>query len=441
MYQTIVVALSFLLVVALLRLHWKVGRALMLSATLLAFILPARPAQLWDFLVLNWAGHSWHRTFPVQTVDLVLLVILVNFLGKVMCEFGLTSRLPAAMKRLLRSRRLALAGVPAIMGLMPTPGGIMLSAPIIKDAANEYGVPPARAAVINYWFRHVWEFSFPLFPALPLMAGIMGAEVGAIILHTCYISLLALLLGGLFLLRGFPVVTVAQNEKGPNLRSSIRDLLAAIWPVALALLLCTLMPIPAGMALAIALTVMVLSRRIGLACVIKMLRKSLEMDLILVVLAAMSYSAVLDASGAVGNISAFVVRFGLPVPVLVFLLPFMIGVITGISSAMVGLSFPLLMEFLAPGGQPQYHLVALAFYGGMSGVFVTPVHLCLALSKDYFAVKFSQLYRYILPVVIAVAVAVFGVTMLWDRFRPPASAASPPAIVAVDAGDGKTLAK
>jgi hypothetical protein len=340
-----------------------------------------------------------------------MLVVLVNFLGEVMSAFGLSSRLSVALRTLLRSRRLALAGVAAMMGLMPTPGGIMLSAPIIKETAAKYGMPPARAAATNYWFRHVWEFSFPLFPALPLIAGILGAEVGTVIIYTCYVTLACLLLGGLFLLRGISARSGEAGVATQNIGSSVSDLLAAVWPVALALALCTAVRMPAGLALLIAVSIMVLTRRLGWERIRVMFHKSLEVDLILVVLAAMAYRAVLDGSGAVGAISAFVASSGMPVPLLIFILPFIIGAITGIAAAMVGLSFPLLLEFLAPGGKVQYHLVVLAFYGGMSGVFVTPVHLCFALSKDYFNVKFSQLYRHVLPVVITVAAVVFAVSL------------------------------
>jgi len=425
-YHTLVVVLSFLLVVILLRLRWKVGRALLLSATLLAIALPATPAQLWDFVVKNWAERSWSRTFAVQTVDLVVLVVMVNFLGEAMREFGLSRRLPRALQNLLRSRRLALAAVPAMMGLMPTPGGIMLSAPIVKEAAAEYGMSPIRAAVVNYWFRHVWEFSFPLFPALPLIAGMLGAEVGVVIMHTCYITALALLFGGLYLLRGFPPGKLSERSIGSGIRTSVNDLLAAIWPVGVALILCMALQMPAGIALSIAVTIMILAQRLGYGRIKKMLRRSLEPDLILVVVAAMSYRAVLEASGAVGTISAFMVRFGLPVSVLVFGLPFMVGVITGLASAMIGLSFPLLLEFLVSGGQVQYHLVGLAFCGGMSGVFLTPVHLCFALSKDYFDVKFSQLYKLVIPLVAAVAAVVFVTTVLWGRYVAPVSAQRAP---------------
>jgi integral membrane protein (TIGR00529 family) len=412
-YHTIAIALSFALVVALLRFGWKVGRALLLSAALLTLFLPARWPQLSEFLVRDWEARPWPRTFPVQTADLVVLVILVNFLGETMKEFGLRSRLPGSLRQLLRSRRLAIAGVPAMMGLLPTPGGIMLSAPIVKEVASEYGVPPARASAINYWFRHVWEYTFPLFPALPLMSGIVGAPIGAVILRNLHVSAASLFFGAIFLLRSFPSGGAAPGVGGKGLLSSFADVFGALWPVLLALGLCTAVRLPAGAALAISMGLLVLIRRVEPRKTWKMLKASFEVDLVMVVLAAMSYRAVLDASGAVVSVSGVITGMGLPVTVLVFVLPFFVGMIVGVSSAMAGLSCPLLLAFLMKDGQVRYDLLTLVLFGGMSGVLLTPVHLCLALSKDYFGVKFSQLYKYMIPLVACTAAVVWLVALLW----------------------------
>jgi integral membrane protein (TIGR00529 family) len=417
-YHTIAVTLSFLLVVVLLRLRWKVGRALLLSVGLLAVFLPVLPSQLRDFLVANWAEREWHRTFPVQTVDLVVLVILVNFLGEAMKEFGLSARLPGSLQHLMRSRRLALASMPAMMGLMPTPGGIMLSAPLVRDAAAEYGVEPARAATINYWFRHVWEYTFPLFPALPLMSGIVGAPIGTVIFRNFHVTLASLFFGALILLwrcpRKEPRETAEEPAEEPrSVRGSLRDVYAALWPVLLALGLCTAVRLPAGVALAVSVFLLALARRLKPRRIARMLKESFEVDLILVVLAAMSYRAVLDASGAANSVSDVVTVLGLPVPVLVFVLPLFMGVITGVSSATMGLSCPLLVSFLAPGGEVKYQLMTLALFGGMTGVLMTPVHLCLALSKKYFDVKFSQIYKYTVPLAATTAIVVFVVAIFW----------------------------
>jgi len=53
------------------------------------------------------------------------------------------------------------------------------------------------------------------------------------------------------------------------------------------------------------------------------------------------------------------------------------------------------------------------FCGAFSGVLLSPLHLCLALTKEYFEAKWGQLYRMIAPAtatIIAVALAL----VLWS---------------------------
>ncbi len=91
-----------------------------------------------------------------------------------MGQIGLSARLVPAMHGLFRSRRVALAAIPLVMGLLPTPGGIMLSAPMVREAGDKMGVERSRVAAINFFFRHQWEPIWPLFPAVPLIVTMLS---------------------------------------------------------------------------------------------------------------------------------------------------------------------------------------------------------------------------------------------------------------------------
>jgi integral membrane protein (TIGR00529 family) len=412
MYHFLVVCGALALVVVLLRLRWKTGLALVASAAVLALALPARPTALLGFLRSDWAGHPWSTTFGVQTADLVLLVVLVNFLGQVLREKGLSERLTAGLRAVFRSRRLAVAGVPAVMGLLPSPGGIMLSAPMVRDAAESYGLSGAKAALINYWFRHQWECVFPLFPAVPLVASFLAVPVVTLMKWNLIVSLAGAALGGIVLLRGFPPAEPGAAGR-PGLSSALAGIGAALWPVALALGLCLGLQLPAGLSLAAAVALLVLVLRMRPTEIASIFRQGTELDLILVVIGAMAYRAILDAGGAVGSISAFIAGLGLPVTAMVYLLPFIVGLATGLTSATMALAFPLLLGLVAPpGAPPDMRLAMLAFCGGLAGIWLTPVHLCLALSRDYFKTSFAELYKYLLPLVLLVSAAAFAAVLV-----------------------------
>jgi hypothetical protein len=52
------------------------------------------------------------------------------------------------------------------------------------------------------------------------------------------------------------------------------------------------------------------------------------------------------------------------------------------------------------------------FAGGLVGVLVSPLHLCLALTRVYFQADWGGLYRFILPSALLIAATAFGVALL-----------------------------
>jgi hypothetical protein len=89
------------------------------------------------------------------------------------------------------------------------------------------------------------------------------------------------------------------------------------------------------------------------------------------------------------------------------LLPFLAGILTGITVGFVGVSFPILLALLETGGYDISHIV-LAYGMGFVGVLLSPVHLCLLVTKDYFKAKFDKVYRSLLiPVLPIVAMVIF----------------------------------
>lgn len=418
----ICVVLTFALVVVLLRLNLRVGRALALGVLFLMATLGVSPGEAAGQVVENWrAAPSLAKTFILSTADILLLVTMVNVLGYVMSACDISGRMPDALVSLLRSRRTALSGIPAIMGLMPTPGGIMLSAPLVRDTARRFGVAPWRAALVNYWFRHQWEYSFPLYPAFPIVFAILsnpehGGEVTRIdlMLHNGYLTVVSLVIGAVFLLRGIPKT---GGHTKPSWRTSGHpaiDILWGIGPVAVALLLYTLAGLTVGVSVTVSVALLALVQRVPTALCLRMFRRAVKGDFLLAVFMAMFFGQVLAAAGAVESIGTFIVSTGMPPTAVLFILPFVVGATTGITSATLGMTFPLLVGFvIGDNGEVWYGGVALAFCGGLMGIFLSPVHICLTLTRSYFGVPFSRLHRHLIPMAALVTAIAVGVA-LWS---------------------------
>jgi hypothetical protein len=97
---------------------------------------------------------------------------------------------------------------------------------------------------------------------------------------------------------------------------------------------------------------------------------------------------------------------------IIFLLPFLVGFLSGVTMPTVAITFPFLKAFIGTGAETEMPLVTLAFAGVMCGLFITPAHLCLPLSAAYFQTPLSKIIAQLIAPAIFVGVAVAVITFL-----------------------------
>jgi len=213
-YALFAIAVALATFTVLHQRRMKIGLAMLLSAFCLACLLGVTPVRWWATLCTEWQRQTLGETTPFLFVTLTSLVLLVNVLGTAMQESGVSQRLAPALQHLFRSRRAALAIIPLLMGMLPTPGGIMLSAPMVRDLGDHTGIARVRQAAINFFFRHQLESVWPLFPAVPLIQAMLQVSPGRLLAHNLVISISGLAAGVLFLLvRGFPPPAAGANAR------------------------------------------------------------------------------------------------------------------------------------------------------------------------------------------------------------------------------------
>jgi hypothetical protein len=115
----------------------------------------------------------------------------------------------------------------------------------------------------------------------------------------------------------------------------------------------------------------------------------------------MLFKETMEASGAVKNLSNLFIQHGVPVVPVFCVLPFTAGMLTGHTVGFVGSTFPLLVTVTGKASPP---LITLAFAAGFIGVLLSPVHLCLILTREYFAAELSGIYRKTVPACLAILV-------------------------------------
>ena len=168
--------------------------------------------------------------------------------------------------------------------------------------------------------------------------------------------------------------------------------------------------VPIGMGLIVSLIWTVRLNRLGGEAVRKAFSDKRVYTMALLVVGVMIFEHMLTSADATGQISRELAELHVPVLVVIAILPFIAGMVTGIAVGFVGTSFPIVMGLLEamPERGPIPPYIALAFFFGHMGQMLSPVHLCYILSNRYFKTGFAQVYRIIIPPVVLAAVLAVG---------------------------------
>ena len=122
---------------------------------------------------------------------------------------------------------------------------------------------------------------------------------------------------------------------------------------------------------------------------------------------------VLENCGAVATVSEELTRLNVPLPLVAFVVPFIGGLFTGLMAAAYSIGFPIVIPLIvSQAGTVAPAWAALLLAGGFLGVMLSPMHLCLSLTREYFKANWGPLYRLLLPSGLLTLAAVAGQLLL-----------------------------
>ena len=397
MIDLLKIGAAFALIVLLLRLRWNLGLVMLLAAVLLGSLYLLGPVRQAQVIMLS--------SIDIITINLVTGLVLIMVLENILRKRGLLKRMMEAVVNVARDRRIAMAVLPGVIGLLPSAGGAAFSAPMVHEAATDVEMTPEHKAFVNYWFRHIWEYLSPLYPGIVLAAAVTKLPINTLLLSQLPLSLAVVVVGALLGFRGVEVRAIAGKRDW----NEIRTLFLTLLPITLAVVLVVVFKLALAIAMASIVIAMFLFYRYRFTELLTTLRESVSLNVILMVVGIMAFKGMLDASGAIEALPVFFKQSGLPTVVVLFALPFIVGLLTGLTVGFVGATFPIITAMM--GGHPDAATVTFAFASGFAGVMLSPTHLCLLLTIQYFKANMAGTYRLMyLPVLLVFLV---GLVRLW----------------------------
>ena len=134
--------------------------------------------------------------------------------------------------------------------------------------------------------------------------------------------------------------------------------------------------------------------------------KSIQFRTVFLVASVMVFKRILEVSGALNSLTRVFQPEGLTAYILLFIVPFSLALLTGVNHAYVGISFPILLPIFG-ASHPDMVLVLFAYVSGFVGILLSPAHLCLFLTLDYFRADIRQTYKILIWPAAVIFLAAF----------------------------------
>ena len=389
-------ALILLAIIIALKRKMPVGITLLAMGPLTALIYQVPLGPLLE--------SYWEVARSQQFYSLTALVVLITIMGNLLKALGFLDRLANACRGLYGGARTAVAVLPPLVGLMPMPGGSLLSAPLVNSVLSGPQYAPQFKCAAYYWFRHMVEMTWPLYAGIVLTSAMTGMSIASVSLLQMPFTLAMLGLGLIFFTRRI----ASEPSSEPSLWRPIRGIALSIWPVMVAVLLYGILKVEMSLSALVALVLLIIVGRPSKPVLWRAIKTGLEIDLLALIFGVLTFQKTLDLSGGIQSISSLATAYHLPEELLIFAVCFTIGLLTGMVSAYIGLGYSLLSGLLyQPQVNPGY--IMLASLSGFIGMLVSPAHLCLILTNDYFGSDLLKVIRTLLfPLLL---LALFGVAL------------------------------
>jgi integral membrane protein (TIGR00529 family) len=385
-----------------------------------------------NFLVATANG-----IFSLDTLSLVIIVMGILSLSNGMSLGGRLERIVASFKRLVGESRITLVTFPALIGFLPMPGGAVFSAPMLDAVSQNSTLLPHHKTAINYWFRHIWEYWFPLYPGVILALTLTNVPAWKFILLGLPMTLVALAVGHLIMLRH---VSLGNKKHREYSRKNIANFLKELVPIFLVIFTLLFLGIcinvserefhftsklleraPILVGICLSFSWVVIADKLSWENIRSIAFKRSIWELGLLVVTIMIFRSILERSGGVTALRDELLAYNIPVIALIMALPLITGIVTGIAVGFVGTSFPLVITLIATMKPPSGHLDSLIFIAyvfGFIGMMLSPVHLCLLLTKDYFKANLIKVYyQYLVPLAVLTGIIALVLFLIYRFFQ------------------------
>ncbi len=390
-------SISFVLLAVMLYKRVSIGIALVFVAMVMG-LLSMNPVNALKALA--------ETSVDPTTISLVLVTFGIMLLSLLYKETQALETLSKSFSGLLKNSKLTVGTLPAIIGLLPVPGGALMSAPLVETEAEKLGLEEYEKTYVNVWFRHIIFPVYPMSQVLILTAILTGASITSIIVSQIPVVATMTVVGYFAVLKRPKISDNVTIEA--KTRDSVRSFLKSFSPIIVMALTVIIFGVDVSIAAFVGIALLLSITRPRPRILIKTISNTAIYKVVLAAYGAMLLRSFTMVSGVSEILGQIIVAWNINEVVLLATLPAVLALLVGSPSGGVAVSVPIIAGTLNFTSSSAGLLYISAYFGYLAA----PTHLCLALTADYFKCPLNKLYKILVPSLAVSFLAALLVFML-----------------------------
>ncbi|MEL7563780.1 MAG: DUF401 family protein [Dehalobacterium sp.] len=357
--------------------------------------------------LINFIKILWRGAVNPVTIELVIILISIMMLEFLLRKEGYLDKMLTSLQALIPNPHFIMAVLPSFIGLMPSAGGAVFSAPLVEHAVKELSITPEQKSFVNFYYRHVTEYFLPIYPSLLLIAQLTNIPIRQLILGLIPYGVLAVLLG-IPVLKKIPV-NIAERHEFTERKKIIRELLFSALPMLVVVFMVLVIQAQVWLAVGIVIVYLLFYHRYTPLKLLDLFR-DIKIKTIMLIFTVMIFKQVLEDTNAVAGLPQLLAQLPIPSYFVFMAINFLVAVMTGHMVATVGIGFPLALAAMGSGF--DLHTAIFLFIAGFTGQMITPVHLCLTLTVNFFKADLNKVMKMLIgpeAALLAVALTVYSI--------------------------------
>ena len=330
--------------------------------------------------------------FSRSTLAIIAIYYTVTFLQKMMESRGAIALAEGALLGLTNSRRISAEIAPMCVGLIPSPGAVVLGGAMV-DSIYKDSVSNEDKNFVTSYFRHVPESFAPIYGSVVLACELANVPTGDFVLSMLPLVVLLVLLGHVMVMRRLPEGTGLPEKKDKV--QDAKNLFLSLWPVTAIIIIVMLTNIDVYVVTICIIVLYFFVNRFAFDHIQPFFRSSFDANIIVSTVFILIFKDYIMNTDAVESLPRLFSSLPIPEYLTFSIIVFIGSVIVG-STAIIAIAIPLAYVTIPDGGTPLLVLLSSMAFAAMQ---VSISHICLFLSSAYFKVEVTSLIRRTVPII------------------------------------------